>query len=256
MKRILHISDLHFGRIHPPAIKSLEQFLHTQEKSLDLIIVTGDWTQRARRQQFVDAAEFIGKLKVPVLSVPGNHDISLYNFVRRYLNPLNRYNRYIKSRTTSTYVDDELAIIGLTTAHFSRFVEGRLSKHDVLLVKSFFEKATPSAFRVIACHHPFYDPEAAVEMTPLKYVNQILDLKPNLILSGHFHESWIEVASSKSGHQVIHISAGSTISNRLRGEVNSLHILEIGNSEIEVKTYHLTDEGFTFRDANQKIPKF
>ena len=116
MKRVLHISDLHFGRIHPPAIESLKSFLQNQTTKFDLVIMTGDWTQRARQSQFREAAKFIAELGVPVLSVPGNHDIPLYNFIARLFEPLKNYRSYISNVTIDKFIDDEIAVPGNKTA--------------------------------------------------------------------------------------------------------------------------------------------
>ena len=122
MKRVLHISDLHFGRIHPPAIESLDQFIAMQDKKIDLIVMTGDWTQRARKNQYKAAAEFISRSPIPVLTIPGNHDIPLYNFFARLLQPLRNYNKYIRNLTTDIYEDQELVIVGFKTANQFRTV--------------------------------------------------------------------------------------------------------------------------------------
>lgn len=250
MKRVLHISDLHFGRIHPPAIASLESFLKANEETLDLIVMTGDWTQRARSSQYQEAAEFIKKLPVPLLTIPGNHDIPLYNFWVRLLRPLKNYNKYIRELAVDTYESPETVIVGFRTAHKYRTVEGRILEKDILRAKKVFEAADPKAVRIIACHHPVFQPKMLSRIRPRHLAQEVLNLKPHIIVSGHSHLNWIELVETTEGHQILHISAGSATSDRLRGEVNSFHILELADRNVRVETYFLEEEGFIIKDPN------
>lgn len=248
MKRVLHISDLHFGRINPPAIESLEQFLSNDSLNLDLIIMTGDWTQRARRGQYKDAQEFIKKMPVPVLTVPGNHDIPLYNFVSRLVQPLANYNKFIRNVTRDNFQDSEVAIVGFRTASVLRTVEGRILESDVLRAERFFQAADPHAIRIIACHHPIFVPELISQIRPQAMIQRLLNLRPQIILSGHSHLNWIEFVNPGTEQEVLHISAGSATSSRLRGEVNNFHVLEISDRNVKVETYFLGNNGFIARE--------
>jgi 3',5'-cyclic AMP phosphodiesterase CpdA len=61
----------------------------------DVVVVSGDLTQRAKSEQFEEARAWLDTLPGPQIIVPGNHDISLYNVFRRFVLPLDRYKRYI-----------------------------------------------------------------------------------------------------------------------------------------------------------------
>lgn len=249
MIRILHISDLHFGRIHPPAIESLQQVLLRQEKKIDLIVMTGDWTQRARLSQFKEAANFIAQVQAPILTVPGNHDIPLYNVMMRWFAPFYQYNRYIDPHTKSVFLSDKLVIVGVSTVHPRRAVEGTLTVKDVDRVQKYFSQASPAAVKVIACHHPIVEPSGKIELRPESLAHRILDLKPDIILSGHSHLHRVESVATKNGNSVLHISAGSALSSRLRGEANNFHILEFSQGNLTVETFFLSENGFITREV-------
>src|SRR3954470_9400307 len=93
MRTLVHLSDLHFGRVDPALLDPLRELV--QALAPDLVVVSGDLTQRARTEQFEAARGWLDSLPGPQIIVPGNHDIALYNVFRRFVHPLKRYKRYI-----------------------------------------------------------------------------------------------------------------------------------------------------------------
>lgn len=93
MRTIAHLSDLHFGREDPALIPVLLEDI--RGASPDIVVVSGDLTQRARRREFAAARSFLNRISFPLLVVPGNHDIPLFDVVRRFARPLHRYRCYI-----------------------------------------------------------------------------------------------------------------------------------------------------------------
>ena len=92
--RIAHLSDLHFGAHDPKVVAGT--FAWLQEQRPDLVIISGDFTQRARREQFEQASAYLNRLRADghcLLVVPGNHDVPLYDLARRFGAPLRRYKR-------------------------------------------------------------------------------------------------------------------------------------------------------------------
>ena len=81
MTRVAHLSDLHFGRHDPRVVEGLLRDLEDQRP--DLVAVSGDLTQRAREREFDAGASFLRRLPCPWLAVPGNHDIPLFDVIRR-----------------------------------------------------------------------------------------------------------------------------------------------------------------------------
>lgn len=254
MKRILHLSDLHFGRVHEPALEALREIVIEQEKGFDLIVVTGDWTQRAKAAEFAAASEFVRSLSRPILSVPGNHDVPLYDLRRRFFSPYARYSEFA-SLTLAHFQDEDISVVGLSTVNPRRVVAGLVREADVEVAKNIFESSARGALKVIACHHPVYDPRTQEWLGPATHVRQLLSLEPDIILSGHSHMQWVETVEFED-RQVLHISAGTSISNRLKEEVNSFHILELDNENqkksVIVKTYDLYGDGFLERGLSTR----
>src|SRR5215208_2632872 len=129
MRKILHLSDLHFGRINPVLIDPLMRTVHELEP--DLVAISGDLTQRARSYQFQQARSFLDALPKPQRVVPGNHDIPLHNLFARFVERLTKYKRYITDDLQPVYEDEELVIIGVNTARSSVFKGGRINISQV-----------------------------------------------------------------------------------------------------------------------------
>lgn len=215
--------------------------------------MTGDWTQRARTSQYKAAADFVKSLPCPVLSIPGNHDIPLYNVWKRLSQPLHNYNQFIRAITTDTFTNSEVSIVGIQTPTRLRTIEGRIALKDFKNVQKVFKDSDLKAIRILACHHPMRIPLMKTKIWPFFWVKKILNLKPHLVLSGHSHKNWIECEENDDDHQIWHISAGSATSDRLRGEANSFHIIDLKAPEILVQTYFLGENGFIIADTSPEI---
>ncbi len=117
MARLIHLSDLHFGAHDPRLVEAVEQRIH--EEKPDLVVVSGDFTQRARTEQFREACEFLERLRDAgheVLGVPGNHDVPLYDVLRRFLSPLTRYKRFIDDELCPFHEVAGATVLGINTA--------------------------------------------------------------------------------------------------------------------------------------------
>jgi 3',5'-cyclic AMP phosphodiesterase CpdA len=114
MRTIVHLSDLHFGRLDERIIGPL--VTRIAEIGPDLIAISGDLTQRARRRQFEHARAFLNQLRFPTLVVPGNHDVPLFNVMARLLDPFGAYRRYISPNLEPAHIDAEMAVVGLNSA--------------------------------------------------------------------------------------------------------------------------------------------
>ena len=83
--RVLHLSDLHFGRNdQPESIEALGRLV--EEARPELVIASGDLTHRGLRTQHEQASAFLRGLDLPLLAIPGNHDIPC-SFPKRFTRP-------------------------------------------------------------------------------------------------------------------------------------------------------------------------
>src|SRR6202048_1786243 len=133
MRTLVHLSDLHFGRVDPQIVAPLIKTV--SEISPDLVAVSGDLTQRARTQQFLEARAFLDALPQPQIVVPGNHDVPLHNVFARFLQPLDKYRRYITDDLQPFCADEEIAVIGVNTARSLTIKGGRVNSDQVSSIR-------------------------------------------------------------------------------------------------------------------------
>ena len=165
MRKLAHISDLHFGRIDEEVVEAL--LVDLRSLGPDLIVVSGDLTQRGHRHQFREARAFLDRLSAPYLVVPGNHDIPGVNMLARFAAPFARYQRYIERDMRPLHLDAEIAVLGLNTArpvgpHWN-WSHGRINSGQIAHARSVFEPLGGEVFKVVVTHHPFLPPPDAPE---------------------------------------------------------------------------------------------
>ena len=242
-RTIVHLSDLHFGRVDdaiPPALVRAVAKL-----APDLVVVSGDLTQRARVNEFRAAADFLAALPAPLLIVPGNHDVPLYNLVRRWLSPLDRFRRYITSDLAPFYEDAEVAVLGVNTARALTFKDGRINRGQIAAALQYFAHCGKDVTRIVVTHHAFDtpDPVPGVAATH-KVVGRatmamagLMGAGVDMILSGHLHMSGVGETTKRypaPGRAVLLIQAGTATSTRRRGEVNAFNVVRVARHEVTV----------------------
>ena len=157
MARLVHLSDLHFGAHDDRLVAAVERAI--DELAPDLVIVSGDFTQRARTEQFKEACRFLDRLRAAgheVLGVPGNHDVPLYDVLRRFLSPLTRYRRFIDDDLCPFVELPGIVVLGINTARSLTFKDGRINDEQVQLIRDTFARTPEDSMRILVTHHPLF----------------------------------------------------------------------------------------------------
>lgn len=240
MRTLVHLSDLHFGHIDGSVIEPL--IACVAQIKPDVVVVSGDLTQRARTDQFIQASRFLARLPSPQIVVPGNHDVPLYDIMRRMLQPYAKYRRYISDDLEPFYADSEIAVLGVNTARALAIKGGRINAHQITRVCERLGSFSDEITKIIVTHHPFDLPSghqaAALVGRAGKAMGQFAQCGVDLFLAGHFHLSSTGSTAARyqhKGYSAVVVQAGTATSSRVRGEFNSFNVIRIDRTNMDVE---------------------
>lgn len=254
--RLAHLSDLHFGKIaHPGVVDALVNEVNGLD--LDLVVVSGDLTQRARSMEYQAASAMLQAFHVPTLVVPGNHDV--YPWWRpfaRIFQPLVRFRRHITDEKAPTFRRAGLAVLGVNSAHGRTVKGGKIGRAERTAMKTFFHDVPAGDFKVLVIHHHLTQIQALGPHDVARNARETLDLagelRVDLILCGHLHISHIEpLEIIPETHRIVIASAGTSTSSRGRREhrmTNFYNIITIDSDTftVEERRYDPDADAFQF----------
>jgi 3',5'-cyclic AMP phosphodiesterase CpdA len=266
MARIAHLSDVHFGAHDPAVVAGAEAWLIAERP--DLVVISGDFTQRARVDQYREAGAFLDRLEaagLATLGVPGNHDVPLYDLVQRFTRPLDRYRRYIDDDLCPWFESERLAVLGINTARSLTFKDGRIGREQMHIIRDRFQSVPEDRTRILVTHHPLFAMPIGEAGEPSEAVGRhgdalaaVADAGVHILLAGHFHRSFTQSARRmvRNAGPALVIQAGTATSTRLRaGETQSFNLMRAErNDAIEVQV--IGWDGAAFRGGNRACYRF
>lgn len=258
MRTIVHLSDLHFGRVAGDVLEPLLAAVAGARP--DLVAVSGDLTQRAREEQFREARAFLDRLPhVPQIVVPGNHDVPLWNVFRRFLQPLDNFRRIISEDLEPFYTDEEIAVVGVNTARSLTFKHGRINEEQVGRVRELLCRLPVGVTKIVVTHHPFDVPEGYDESELVgrarMAMEALAECGADLLLAGHLHVGHTGHTAkryNKTGHSALVIQAGTATSSRVRGELNSFNVIRVKHPHVNVLRHTFRPEQATFLPSSSE----
>lgn len=259
--RLLHISDLHFGAPYAPQVG--EAALRAAGRlGGDVTVISGDLTQRAKREEFIAAREFLRQLpESPQVVVPGNHDVPLYRVVERFRQPHGLYREYISDELNTVHRFDEAVIVGLdSTSPKTATTNGRIRMEQLDYCRDAFANAPSSAARIVVAHHHFAPaPDYLHDQTMPKArraINRFVELGVEMVLGGHLHRAYIGNSldfypGNYRDRGIVFVQCGTTTSQRGRGrerKKNSLNVIDI-----DAEMFHVTHCMY-FHEEDEFVP--
>ena len=234
MTLLLHVSDTHFGTERAPVVAALECLVREQRP--DVMLLSGDITQRATRAQFAAARRFVDRLALPALvAIPGNHDIPLFNLAARLLWPYARYARAFGQNLEPQFENPDVLVLGLNTTRRWRHVDGALSAAQIERVARRCEQAPAAQWRIVVVHQPMAvsRPQDAHNLLHGRdaAVRRWSSAGVNLVLGGHIHLPFVQPLHEQWAglpRPLWAVQAGTAVSTRVRAEAgNSVNLIRI-----------------------------
>ncbi len=231
MSCVLQISDLHFGTERAEVMDALDVLVARERP--DLLLVTGDITQRARATQFAAAKAFIARLGRPALVLAGNHDIPLFNVFARMFWPYRGFTRAFGNDREPTFECSGLRVIGIDSTSPRRHKDGVIRRRQIDRVCDYLRASPKQCLRIVALHHPVHaiteSDESNVAHGHREAVPAWAEAGADLILGGHIHLPYVRPLRERFAQiprDVWTLQAGTAISQRTRGDTtNSVHLI-------------------------------
>lgn len=210
----------------------------------DMVVVTGDLTHRARPAQFADASAFLSRIKAPLLVVPGNHDIPLYNLVSRFIRPWAGYRRSIAAMLSPVRQVDGVRIMGINSVDPFSWRRGVLRGASV---RAAIAQIDPAAMNIIAVHHPMQQaPDAPKELARNagKALAMLEDAGVQVILSGHLHRWEAEsLPGPGMSARILQIHAGTALCARPEDPSNEFAVVDFQDDNTVIIRRHRAENG-------------
>ena len=262
MSTVLQISDPHFGTEQPIVVEALAALARQQRPGL--LLLSGDITQRARPAQFSAARAFADRLGAPVLAIPGNHDIPLFNVWARLRHPYARHSAVFGSDLEPLHSSDELMVVSVNTTRPWRHKNGEVSAAQIDRVARAFAGAGAAQLRVVVVHQPVA--VTRTEDIPNLLRGHTAALKSwsaagvDLVVGGHIHLPYVMPLNGLA-RPMWAVQAGTSVSSRVRdGAPNSVNLLRWGQGappgccRIEQWDFSATDQAFALAQATDVQP--
>ena len=227
MSTLLQISDPHFGTEQAPVVEALVAL--AQAERPDLVVLSGDITQRATAEQFAAARAFVDRLGAPCLAIPGNHDIPLFDVAARAFAPYARFSKVFGDELEPEFESADLLVLGVNTTRPWRHKNGEVSAPQIERVAQRLAKARPEQLRVVVVHQPIEVLRSEDEHDRLRghapAQQAWAAAGADLVLGGHIHLPFAAPLPGLAREMWV-VQAGTAVSSRVRdGAPNSVNVV-------------------------------
>lgn len=254
--RLVHLSDLHFGREQSVVVDALLKALDQLQP--ELVLISGDLTQRATRREYRKVQAFLASLQWPVVLVPGNHDLSAHRLLERFFQPWKKWHKYIGTPLEPRLQAGTVSVAGINSARrlgkFFDWSRGRISPLQAYQASQWLAQTPEQNLRILLAHHPFWLPASSLDRHLIgggqQALQQLAAAQVDIILGGHIHLEYVQL------HEGIIIShAGTTVSDRLvDGQPNSFNLINGDRSEL-VLTQYIFEQGRFWPELAKKFQR-
>jgi 3',5'-cyclic AMP phosphodiesterase CpdA len=260
MTRIVLLADLHFGSVPMGLAETLRAAV--AELAPDVIVVAGDLTMRSRRREFADVQAWLKALSAPLMLLPGNHDLPVWNIFERFSSPFARYAKATGSPLMPVFEDAQCFVLGLnTTASWQphwQWQEGIARRADVIAAEKLLAAAPAGKLRVVATHHPLFTVEGMPRARPVRRFAEALSMLARqdvaVLMHGHLHQQYA-MTMQHDGKRILTIGAPTALSSRVRGEPNGFWLIAIDGDDVVLTLMRLTADGAYMAGEPVRMPR-
>lgn len=262
MASIIQISDTHFGTEQPPVVDALVNMVRAQNP--DLVVLSGDITQRARSGQFHAARQFTDRLQARnLLTIPGNHDIPLLDLFTRIFRPYAKYQRLFGDDLEPVFDSESLRVITVKTTRRYRHVDGEVSPEQIERVAQLLKAAKPEQLCLVVTHQPVCVIRPQDEENLLRgheaAIRAWSTAGVDIIMGGHIHLPYVcALHESLAGlpRKAWAVQAGTAVSSRIRHEAgNSVNLIRYDGAsntlKIEQWNYQIDNKCFAIAHIHE-----
>jgi len=256
--RILHVSDLHFGRHSIAAqVEGVERLIASEE--VNAIVISGDLSQRTRKREFLRAREFIetARKRAPVMVVPGNHDTAWWA-APLGLGSVNamhaRYREYVSEELEPVLHVPGATIVGLNSAQGVRSFTLTMRPRDISVVGALrdeqWEKAraefarSSGDLKVLVFHHNLLRGDISSRWglsSRARGIASAAATGADIVLCGHDHQADVECLDIDGRRMVV--ACASTLTTRVRGGgPGAINAIEVDDTAIQVNVLQWSSE--------------
>jgi len=249
MPRILQFSDVHFGVEHRRAVEATVPY--AQASGAELILITGDITQKGYGREFRAAGEWIRRLPEPVFVTVGNHDVPYWDALARLFHPWRAFEDATGHPPHDhQFLSEHVMVRGVTTARGWQarlnWSKGVIDLAQTRKAAAALRQAPIGALRILACHHPLVEMIGTPMTGDVKRGDEaaliFAEAGVDLITTGHVHVPFaLPIAL---GDRCSYAVGCGTLSHRERGAPPSFNQIDWDAHTITVTAMAWKGEGF------------
>jgi 3',5'-cyclic AMP phosphodiesterase CpdA len=220
-----------------------------------LLVATGDLAHRGRTAELERAASLLHELGVPLLAVPGNHDIP-YTFPARFTRTFANWER-VFGEPEVVHVSPGVIVAGLNSVSPWRRQSGVLDDEQTARALARLQGAPDDALRVVALHHHLAGPPwRGAGKRPVSGRDAVLRALvaggAELVIGGHVHQASVterrEFTILEEGPRRSLVLATAAALGRPRPrrteEARGINVYEADQATIAVRTFSWDGERF------------